>query len=451
MVVLDGVRENPVDSSGGVPAIAGVDNVTHGLAGLLVADAAGHWLERRGVRITPRARRTLSVLGVVAAEFPDSDLLYSGPVLRMGNLGYLLHHRGHTHTIVWAVFSALLLWWAARWWVNSGSSDGGGSDRGNLRGGLLAVAVIGTLSHLLLDFTNSYGVHPFWPFDNRWFYGDAVFIVEPWLWLVSIPALFFNRPLRSSRGVLALFFVLIIAATLLLGEVARDVAVVLVVFAAGWPVLQWRLPAGVRTMSGLGAWALVTAGFFVASARAESAVRTAVAGVSATERVLDVSLNPGPGDWGCWSALVVTADPTTYRVSSAFVAPFAGARPLATCEARYGSGRIGSDVLGGLAAAEPSSFVATTHVRWRLSWRRPRAELQTLARTRCEVQAALRFMRVPVWQRVGERELVLSDARFGVGGGGFSEITVPAAGECGLRRAWIPGWLPPRRELYSAR
>ena len=37
------------------------------------------------------------------------------------------------------------------------------------------------LSHELLDAGNSYGVHPFFPFDSRWYYGDAVFILEPWL------------------------------------------------------------------------------------------------------------------------------------------------------------------------------------------------------------------------------------------------------------------------------
>lgn len=448
-----------------------MDNVTHGLAGLLVADAAGHWLERRGVRVTPRARRALSVLGIVAAEFPDSDLVYSGPVLRMGNLGYLLHHRGHTHTIVWATVSAIVLWIVARGWVNYGSTGGGSTDGGNTRGAsvdgaagrgasmtsasysgaLLCVALVGTLSHLLLDYTNSYGVHPFWPFDNRWFYGDAVFIVEPWLWLVSIPALFWNRPSRIGRVLLLLFFVLIIAATLFLGQVARDVALVLMVFAALWPVVQWRLPAMARTASGLGVWALVTVGFFVASGRAEAAVRTAVEAVSASERVLDVSLNPGPGDWGCWSVLVVSADATTYRVSSAFVAPFAPVRSLATCEARYRTGRIGGDVLSGFAGRTSPSFAATTQVAWRSSWSAPRTELSALARTRCEVQAALHFMRVPVWQRANERELMLSDARFGVGGGGFSDVLVPSTGACAMEGRWVPDWLPPRRDVYSER
>jgi hypothetical protein len=67
------------------------------------------------------------------------------------------------------------------------------------------------------------------------------------------------------------------------------------------------------------------------------------------------------------------------------------------------------------------------------------------------MQAALRFMPVPVWQRLNERELVLSDARFGVGGGGFSDVLVPSTGACAMEGRWVPGWLPPRADVYSER
>ena len=485
-----------VDSGRGSPAFAGVDNVTHGLAGLLVADAAGHWLENRGVPLRPRLRRALSVLGIVAAEFPDSDLIYSGPVLDMGSLGYLLHHRGHTHTIVWAVVSGLLLWVGARWWVNSGSenygsgnngsgsngssesgssnsgssnsgsSDGGSSNSGSSNSGssnsgssdggtvsaaLLVVALVGTLSHLMLDYTNSYGVHPFWPFDGTWYYGDAVFIVEPWLWLVAIPALFWNRPTRVGKVVLPFFYLAILAAVLLLGQVARDVALLLCGFALLWPVLHRTFSSVTRTASGIGAWALVTVGFFVASARAEAAVHTAAASGPAggATDVLDVVLNPGPGDWGCWSALVMSRQGNEYRVTSAFVAPFSAVRPLSTCAARYRTGRVGSDVLAGLSGTGEPVFSATATVTWRSSWSAPISSLAALARTRCEVDAALYFMRAPVWQPVGRDQLLLSDARFGVGGGGFSEVQLPATGACTLQEPWIPGWEPPRSDVLS--
>jgi inner membrane protein len=79
----------------------------------------------------------------------------------MGKLGYLLHHRG-TPTILFAVVGAVVVWALAL------------AMRRQLRTRafsrpLLWLALVGTGSHLVLDYTNSYGVHPFWPFDTRWF------------------------------------------------------------------------------------------------------------------------------------------------------------------------------------------------------------------------------------------------------------------------------------------
>src|SRR5687767_242393 len=99
--------------------IAAMDNVTHALAGLLLAETTVALVGRRSAE-PPGAepsgaglRRTAAVIGVVGAELPDADLLYAGPILDlmdMGRLGYLLHHRGHTHTIVFALAGALVLW-----------------------------------------------------------------------------------------------------------------------------------------------------------------------------------------------------------------------------------------------------------------------------------------------------------------------------------------------------
>jgi inner membrane protein len=47
---------------------------------------------------------------------------------------------------------------------------------------LLMLGYIGVLSHVGMDWLNSYGVRLLMPFSARWFYGDAVFIVDPWLW-----------------------------------------------------------------------------------------------------------------------------------------------------------------------------------------------------------------------------------------------------------------------------
>src|SRR6059058_1287123 len=64
------------------------------------------------------------------------------------------------------------------------------------RWGLLYLfSLVAGLTHILLDFTNGYGVRPFWPFSERWYSWDIVFIVEPVMLVflilgLVVPALF---------------------------------------------------------------------------------------------------------------------------------------------------------------------------------------------------------------------------------------------------------------------
>jgi inner membrane protein len=67
---------------------------------------------------------------------------------------------------------------------------------------LLGLAAIGTLSHPLLDFMNSFGIRLLMPFSNTWFYGDALYIVDPWLYAIlgAGAALAFLARRRPDRG-----------------------------------------------------------------------------------------------------------------------------------------------------------------------------------------------------------------------------------------------------------
>src|SRR5690349_16282166 len=160
-----------------------MDNVTHSLAGLLLAESAVRLRGRASLRTT-HLGAVAATASVVAANLPDADLFYTGG--GGDRLAYMLHHRGYTHTVIGVVIGAALMWgaamlvlrWRSRQW----------SPRSDTRW-LFALLLVSTVSHLVLDWTNSYGVHPFWPLDDRWYYGDAVFIVEPWLWVASVPAL----------------------------------------------------------------------------------------------------------------------------------------------------------------------------------------------------------------------------------------------------------------------
>jgi hypothetical protein len=47
-------------------------------------------------------------------------------------------------------------------------------------------------------------VHPFWPLDNRWYYGDLIFILEPWIWVAILLVVWWRCTTRVGQGI-ALF------------------------------------------------------------------------------------------------------------------------------------------------------------------------------------------------------------------------------------------------------
>src|SRR5579884_769769 len=133
---------------------------------------------------------------VIAAEIPDLDIFLElrGPVY-----GFQ-HHRGATHTLLGVPFdaaAALLIVYAARrlrQWRRGGGARArsGPAPRWGL---LYALACVAALSHILLDFTNSYGVRPLMPFSYGWHHWDIVAIFEPFMWAVLflglvLPSLF---------------------------------------------------------------------------------------------------------------------------------------------------------------------------------------------------------------------------------------------------------------------
>ena len=139
----------------------------------------GATLSRAGLnRKTALATATMTL----AAEAPDLDILgrFGGSVLGFA------HHRGFTHSflglplVAGVVVAFMYLVWRLR---------GRRTRDPNLPprwGWLFVYAYLAGLSHILLDFTNNYGVRPFWPFSERWYSWDIVFIVEPVLLIILI-------------------------------------------------------------------------------------------------------------------------------------------------------------------------------------------------------------------------------------------------------------------------
>jgi inner membrane protein len=141
-----------------------MDNLTHTAIGLFLARAgAGKW--------SPRATAIL----LVAANAPDIDVIagLGGP------LAYLHYHRGIAHALIampaLALLSVAVVRLAGRkalYWP-----------------GALAAAMLGVASHLLLDWTNVYGIRLLLPFSGRWLRLDTTAIVDPWILVIAAVAL----------------------------------------------------------------------------------------------------------------------------------------------------------------------------------------------------------------------------------------------------------------------
>ena len=54
---------------------------------------------------------------------------------------------------------------------------------------LFGFAYLAGLSHILLDFTDNYGVRPYWPFSERWYSWDIVYLADPVVTLLLLGGL----------------------------------------------------------------------------------------------------------------------------------------------------------------------------------------------------------------------------------------------------------------------
>jgi inner membrane protein len=133
-----------------------MDNLTHSLTGLALARAGLKKYSPHG-----------TLLMVIAANLPDIDMVnwLRGPLINFEL------HRGYTHSLLClplvalgaVLLTALVRWkrlpWVAAW----------------------AIASVGVASHLLLDWSMSYGIRLLLPFSSRWYYLDLFSLVD---WVV---------------------------------------------------------------------------------------------------------------------------------------------------------------------------------------------------------------------------------------------------------------------------
>jgi inner membrane protein len=186
-----------------------MDNLCHTLVGVAMGEA--------GLKRTTRYGNAALM---IAANLPDIDVL-----VFLTDTPSVEFRRGWTHGIAaQLVLPVVLTGLLVAWDRLRGRRDNGAGAPLHV-GWLLALCYLGILSHVGLDFLNNYGVRLLAPLDWRWFYGDAVFIADLWLWLALGAGVWLSRRRdtpRPARGALV-FAGCYVAAMLVSAQLARGV------------------------------------------------------------------------------------------------------------------------------------------------------------------------------------------------------------------------------------
>lgn len=175
-----------------------MDNLTHTLAGAALGEAGLK-------RTTALAMPTL----LIGANLPDIDVI---AILYGHGLDF---RRGWTHGML-ALFALPLVLFAIMFawdrWIGRRRREAkrrpGTPEPPEFRPKqILFLSYLAVFSHPVLDWLNTYGMRWLMPFDGTWFYGDALFIVDPWLWLALGIGVMKSRELeRPIIGVAAVTF-----------------------------------------------------------------------------------------------------------------------------------------------------------------------------------------------------------------------------------------------------
>ena len=168
-----------------------MDNVCHTLVGAALAETG----------LKHRTRYGAAAL-MVAANLPDLDVLVFAT-----STPSVSFRRGWTHGILAqlvlpvALAVGFSLW--HRWTEDRRPKNEDRQPKPPLRfWPLVGFGFLGVYSHVFLDYLNNYGVRLLNPIDWRWLYGDAMFIVDPWLWITFALGVWLARRRRSARPAL---------------------------------------------------------------------------------------------------------------------------------------------------------------------------------------------------------------------------------------------------------
>lgn len=415
-----------------------MDNLTHSLIGCALAELVFQRTPAAAkTHPSPFLRGLFWVVSIVGNNFPDLDVLYAPFAIRGGSLGYLLHHRGHTHTLLLAIAQGLLIGGAAQWWISRKRKKVEEPERK----ALWLLAVLGPLMHIAMDSANNYGVHPFWPVWNGWVFGDSLFIMEPLLWVALFPIPYFASNRRTYRWVGETFLIALFTAMWILPLTRWYSAVLILAFGALlWHFCRRSKPRWRADFCSAMA-VMVVLVFSVCSLFSRAIIQKQNAELHPTAALQDVVLTPFPANPLCWNLITVEtfSDGARYRVRRGRFALAPSLVAAADCP-RF-------PVNGSTAFLSPIPALWGPQYDWEGQYQTAVSDLKGYEDYSCNWANFLGFARVPFLQEEGEK-IWAGDLRFDYGPElGFAELEVPEQTSPCL--GWIPAWLKPRRALFD--
>lgn len=401
-----------------------MDNITHGLVGLVAGELIHRALPACKDSSQDQGRRKLILMtSAIAGNFPDLDLVLT-PLLPEP-LGYLLHHRGHTHTILYALPQALLLWGLILlFWSSARKTI---KESSSAKTGFFAALIVGFILHLGLDYLNSYGIHPFHPLDSRWFYGDMVFIVEPVFWFIfGAPMIMLPRKLWPKA-----LFGFLLAATLFIftrkGFLSWPSFIALIGLGSGLAWVQKK--SGDKGVQALTLAMILGATFVLIQALASQKAKSNLAEELRLKRpdleLLDVSMSSFPANPFCRVFASVEKGREHYYVRQGVMGLLS---PANNCPFKFLPPTVNN---------EDGQIVFSAHSKILLK------NFKNMAQGNCHFRAWLRFARAPV---VLSRQAY--DARFARGAAedNFTFIDLEKLANVQCPKG-APQWDFPRQDL----
>jgi inner membrane protein len=394
-----------------------MDNVAHSLVGYSLGKLAGS-----RPKYNAAVQKGILWTGLISSNLPDLDTPLGG-----GRLAYLLHHRGWTHTLLFLPLIAVASVCLAKFISKVSLKDAFKY--------FTLTAFAGVLLHIGADFCNDYGVHPFAPFNNQWYYGDFLFIVEPAVWFSMIPLVVLQAKSHWSKAPIILIGLGMFFVVWFKPYTPFLIAAGLTVWLAMTSFVQWLMRRKIFPASGiaLASFALVLLVFFSFSRWVRTEVRNLVIGPA------EIATTPAPSNPLCWRVIVAQTQDERYVANLGVMSLAPTYFNPESCYVRGISGRTAPLNPSPLAKGDP-------RFHWMGQFSGGLSEMKTLIRSHCDFKELLKFARIPFWVK-NKRSMIVGDLRYDFSDDlGFAKFEVQSTYNCSNS---LPRWQEPISKLTS--